>query len=342
VGDESGATNTTGDNNVCVGYQSAKVANATAINNTFIGYQSGLANITGHENVIAGSGAGVANTSGDENIFIGYQAAAGNTTADFGVCIGYQSCGGRTTTHSYSTVVGHSADGATTGQYNSYFGQSSGAYNKTGSNNIFSGYQSGYGTYIDVNTGFNNNTGIGFQAGYSLSTNANDNIFLGYKAGYNVTNGTGNINIGINANPPTAGTSNYLNIGNAIYGSMLAESTITFVGGISVDSIIDRCKGPKSKEDAYKIINSIVIDTETGKVKLSDLDPLVRGYYRTQKQTGYETKTQTYEEDGETKTREYQSPTYIEEEKYGRDLGMLISALVEAVKDLKSYKMDKP
>ncbi len=76
----------------------------------------------------------------------------------------------------------------------------------------------GYST-LYAQTG-NYNIGIGYQAGYNSAMGSGDNnIFIGKDSGnFNFTFGSDNILIGTNTDVPFGSASNFINIGNTIYG----------------------------------------------------------------------------------------------------------------------------
>lgn len=116
---------------------------------TFLGYQSG-------NNFSTGS----------YNISIGYQAANSMGSGTGNVSVGYRALSAMTF-NSYSVAIGYAA-----------------AENVAGSSNVAIGASSLRGSFGSAAA---NNTAIGFEAGYNVSTLSSGNVFLGYKAGYNET-----------------------------------------------------------------------------------------------------------------------------------------------------------
>jgi hypothetical protein len=84
----------------------------------------------------------------------------------------------------------------------------------------------GYGSGAAITTGLTN-TNVGAQAGSGI-TKGSGNTFIGYGAGWTAATGNSNIVIGnsdaafAQVDVPAADTSNYLNIGNVIFGDMIA------------------------------------------------------------------------------------------------------------------------
>ena len=163
-----------------------------------IGTNAGRLN-TGDYNIFIGSAAGYSNTSGESNVFIGNWAGYDNT-------IGKD-----------NTFVGrYSGTNMETGNDNTFTGRSAGAFNETGLSNTLVGSEAGYGNFGDS---YSSSTMVGFQAGYSVTT-GNNNLFHGFRAGDNVTTGSNNIIIGYDLDAPSVSTSNYLSIGDLIYGDI--------------------------------------------------------------------------------------------------------------------------
>ena len=94
----------------------------------------------------------------------------------------------------------------TSGVHNAVVGYQAGYKNQTGTANAILGSWAGYGT---ASNSYSNDTMVGYQTGYGLTTGSN-NVFLGYQTGNAVTTGGSNIEIGYNANVIPAGTSNML------------------------------------------------------------------------------------------------------------------------------------
>ncbi|HEX2684654.1 MAG TPA: tail fiber domain-containing protein, partial [Ferruginibacter sp.] len=99
----------------------------------------------------------------------------------------------------------NSANGAmamyynTSGSYNTAIGALALHRNVSGSNNTVIGQAAGLGT---AGNSFSNNTIVGYQSGYSLTTGSN-NVFIGYQSGYNETAGSNKLYIAnSSSNPP--------------------------------------------------------------------------------------------------------------------------------------------
>ena len=207
MGFEAGYSNTSGRNNIFIGV-GAGYSNTTGNGNTFMGEEAGTTNITGDENVFVGLGTGYSNTTGTHNSFLGWGVGMQNTTGNENSAIGYKA----------------------------------GNYNQTGSGNAILGFEAGYGS--DGNS-YSNATLIGYQAGYSNTTDENtfvgasagwanvggyENTFLGTWAGESNTEGARNTFVGQNTgNSNQTGNSNTF-IGDNAGMNVNTSSNSTIVG----------------------------------------------------------------------------------------------------------------
>ena len=215
--------NTTGELNSALGYDALK-NNTTGSRNTSTGVNALVDNTTGSENTATGFGALLRNTTGSRNTATGQYSLALNTTGDDNTAFGHSALYPNTTGYK-NTAVGQGAlknnstgfensalgEGTlannTTGKYNSAFGRES-LHNSNGDNNTAIGWRAGFQTG-------SNNTSVGWQAGYTAGTN-NTAIGSGADFGANLTNATA---IGYQAN---ASASNSIRLGNA---------SVTVIGG---------------------------------------------------------------------------------------------------------------
>jgi hypothetical protein len=228
--------NSTGELNSAFGYDALK-KNTTGIRNTAVGVNALLENTTGSDNTATGFGALLKNTTGSRNTANGWYALALNTTGTDNTAFGYTALYPNTT-GTLNTAVGQGAlknnstgnensalgEGTlannTTGNYNSAFGRES-LHNSNGNNNTAIGWRAGFQTG-------SNNTAVGFQAGY---TAGNNNTAIGASADFaaNVTDATA-IGYGARANGNNATA-----IGNGAVAAAntirLGNSTVTTIGG---------------------------------------------------------------------------------------------------------------
>ncbi|HYO22729.1 MAG TPA: hypothetical protein VER36_10010 [Flavisolibacter sp.] len=155
---------------------------------------------SGTHNTLIGEGAGDAVSSGQSNVFVGFNAGGGATTTDANVLIG-RDAGTSLTNKGGNVVIGYGA-----GRGGNYDGSVLIGLNAS--------YQNG--------GGFNTVVGSGALSG---AQNANYNVILGRNAGTSIDGGNYNLLLGNSVQPPTSNTSDYLNIGNAIYGTMDTNGT---------------------------------------------------------------------------------------------------------------------
>ena len=121
----------------------------------------------------------------------------------------------------------------TTGSYNTYDGWNVGLFNKAGNENTAVGYQSMFGNGGVYRA--DRNTAVGSQTGANIKDFANDNTMLGYRAGYTLTVGTNNVLIGVNVVTPSSTTSNYMDIAGIIRAD-LKTSSMTVRGKLYADA----------------------------------------------------------------------------------------------------------
>jgi hypothetical protein len=211
-------SNTTGANNVAIGYTALQQGNGsqnTAIGsqaafsvtgsaNTYVGFQagntvtSGASNVgigkyaggaqttsTGSENAAVGTSALTNLTSGNYNTAVGTSALQANTTASSNTAVGYQAAYSNTTGTSVDAFGSGALYANTTGTNNAGFAAGSLVSNTTGSSNSAFGRDA-----LRNNTTASNNTAVGYQAGYSGTVFASGSITaLGYKAAFGATAG---------------------------------------------------------------------------------------------------------------------------------------------------------
>ncbi|NNM83827.1 DUF5011 domain-containing protein, partial [Candidatus Parcubacteria bacterium] len=214
--------NTTASNNIAIG-SSTLYHNTTGTSNIALGFQALYSNTTASNNIAIGNTALHADTTGPNNIAIGNDALYNNTGYD-NIALGTESL--YPNTGNYNTALGYYAlSGNTSGGNNSAFGAQALTGNKTGSANAAFGHSALYS-----NTSGTDNTAFGYNTLYNNITGY-DNTMLGdieNTGGNNITTGYNNIALGFNAGlGTTTSSSNFLNIGNTFFGSLVATSTST-------------------------------------------------------------------------------------------------------------------
>jgi len=209
--------NTTGSNNTATGVN-ALIDNTTGNGNTATGFSALLRNTTGSNNTATGQNSLVLNTTGYDNTALGESALYPNTTGYRNTAVGQGALKNNSTGYENSALGEGTLANNTTGDYNSAFGRES-LHNSNGDNNTAVGWRAGF------NTG-SNNTAIGWQAGY---TAGNNNTAVGASADF-AANLTGATAIGYGAR---ANGNNSTAIGN---GAVATANTIR-LGNASVTSI---------------------------------------------------------------------------------------------------------
>ena len=189
-----------GGSNIAIG-DSALSSNITGGTNIAIG-RSALLNANSVGTVAIGYFSGRHAVGAEKNVLIGEQSGEGNVAGSLNVAIGYRAFENAATT-SNSVVIGAEA------------------------------------VQSDASAQLNNLVAIGYRAGYALTTGASSNILIGYNAGNSITTGASNIVIGSNADTPNSTDSNFLNIGNTIYGNLSTSNvslgTTTALYKLTVD-----------------------------------------------------------------------------------------------------------
>jgi len=194
LGYETGMNNLGGSQNVFMGYQ-AGMENGEGDGNSIIGYRAGRGN-TGSFNVFMGRNAGLVN-DGTGNVFIGYNSGDSNISGSNNVFLGYN-CAIGNTEGARNTIIGQgSGHYNSTGSDNTFIGENSGRRNRTGERNVALGV-SALGPNLSSGDLGDENTAIGFQAGFYLN-NSSSNTYVGDHAGFNNSTGDGNTLIGSEA-----------------------------------------------------------------------------------------------------------------------------------------------
>jgi hypothetical protein len=184
-----GGNNTvTGANNISVGTDALLLVTSGSAN-VALGPTAAKSLTTGANNFALGSGALRLNQTGSNNVAVGVDALYGvaSNSHNNNVGIGF-SAGYGITTGNENTFIGVASGYAnTTGPRNTYISYRAGRFSTTGGYNIAIGFQCfGYGTGATF-AGADNNTIIGYEAGYSLGASDDGNVMIGNNAGYSET-----------------------------------------------------------------------------------------------------------------------------------------------------------
>ncbi len=176
-----------GSYNIAIG-PSALRNNSGGSNNVAFGFSALQNNMTGHSNFAVGDFSLFNNVTGGENIALGSSALISNSSGSFNVAL------------NSSALLSN-----TTGRYNNAVGYFA----------------------LSSNTSGTNNTGIGLNAGRNITTGYS-NLMLGdnTQTSGGITTGSGNIGIGANTFFASQAADRQLNIGNLIFGSLPATTTV--------------------------------------------------------------------------------------------------------------------
>ena len=183
--------------NTAVGYQSMQTATSDS-GDTAFGYQALQKVNGGTQNTAVGYQAGQANGAGNGsgNTMVGYRALQ-NGSGGNNVAVGVATMGNTGSASFFNVAVGGQA----------------GANIQNGNNDTFLGFNTGSG----VNG--SNNTVLGFSVASTTLITGSNNILIGTNAGVDT---------------PANSTSNFLNIGNVIFGTGLASSGTTPTGNVGI------------------------------------------------------------------------------------------------------------
>lgn len=189
-----GTSGTGTQGNIAIGYNALGSSGllTAATSNIAVGNGAMSSNTTGHNNTAIARSALGGNTTGNQNTAIG-NSLQNNTTGNNNTAVGYLALSAMVSGGN-STAVGQSALGSATGQDNTAVGNSALGADTTGLNN----------------------TALGFDVGYNTLSTGSFNILIGV--------GTGGAAGG--ADTPLSSTSNFLNIGNTLEGSMVNANSV--------------------------------------------------------------------------------------------------------------------
>jgi trimeric autotransporter adhesin len=177
------------------GYQAGNVN--TSDHSTFVGMWSGKVNTSGDNNIGLGYESLFSNTTGASNIAIGNMALTNNTNGQNSVAIGHsalatQSYTGGTVWNAFNVAVGNGAlqnnqpSSTLNGIQNTAIGHEAMNSNTTGYSNTAAGYRA-----LFSNTTATRNSAFGYQALYT-GTNFSGQSAFGYQALYSNTTGQNN------------------------------------------------------------------------------------------------------------------------------------------------------
>ena len=127
-------TNSTGDKNTAMGYQSFAL-NTTGANNTAVGYWALVNNTTASNNTAVGTEALRQNTTGNKNVAVGSEALRDNITTSRCTAVGYQAL--RESESDANTAIGNEAGLViSNGDHNTVVGNEALKSNTSGASNV--------------------------------------------------------------------------------------------------------------------------------------------------------------------------------------------------------------
>ena len=182
-------TSGSGTDNTVYGYD-AGTAITTADNCIAIGHSALLTNETQSSQVAVGKEAGKVFNSGSDNTWIGTYTARSSATQNYVTVLGARVLQNRSASMTGITAVGYTAMQWGDGDYSTAIGAQALLMNQAVGN-----------------------TGLGYQAGYAVTTGT-DNTCVGTSAGDAVTTGANNLILGHDAAASAATVSNEITLGD--------------------------------------------------------------------------------------------------------------------------------
>lgn len=227
-----------GGNNIATNMFIGTAATGATVNsfkNVAVGVAALNGVTNGQLNVAVGWNALNGINTGTSNVAIGNNAGALLTSASFNTAVGAFALD-NATGGSSNVALGYSALTAdVTGSNNTSVGTSSGQALTSGYNNVFVGYLAGSAIDVGfstvavgsnalrsvVSSGYN--VGVGEYAG--RDTTGQQNTLIGYQAGYTLAAGDNNTIIGYNAVPSSTTASNEITLGNSSITTLRCQVT---------------------------------------------------------------------------------------------------------------------
>jgi hypothetical protein len=237
-------------NSLFIGFNAGNLAASGATYNVAIGTNAMTALTSGDYNVAVGKDALLKNTTGYGNFALGYKSLEECTEGYANVAIG-QSALNKVVTREGNVAIGQSAANKNVAAYNTVVGSSAMFSNigvgAAGSYNIVIGNNAAYSVKggkenvaigssalqsVANATGIDYNVAIGEHSLFSIATGASNNVGIGYQAGYTISSGDNNIYIGSNAGYRQTTNSNLLIIDNTQRASAAVEQTNAILYGV--------------------------------------------------------------------------------------------------------------
>ncbi len=268
LGQDSGIDMTSGISNTFFGFKAGEDT-TEGIDNVFIGERAGQLNTTGEKNVFIGQDAGKDNLTGSGNVFIGEQAGEDNS-GDDNLFIGQTA--GESNQANDNIFIGKAAgQNNTLGASNVFIGENSGQ-NNAGSDNLFLGQNVGQNNLADDNVFIGQGAAIMNSSGgrnvfigenvAAANTIGSNNVVLGQLGAATLVDGDDNILIGKSADVLFSSQSNFLNIGDTIFGDLAgnqigigttsAQTALDVDGTLKIAFDGETCAGNPAMEGAIR------------------------------------------------------------------------------------------
>lgn len=174
-------TNTDSNTNSVLGV--GALYNSTGVNNVAIGYQSLYNNVSISGLTAVGYKSLTNNTEGVFNTAVGYNSLLNNTIGTRNTAVGNQSLENCSTGVQNTSIGSISGGSLTSGSNNTSVGRVALRFNQNGVNNVALGAES---LYYNLT---NRNVAVGYAAGYA-SSGGQENIFIGSSCGNSSTSST--------------------------------------------------------------------------------------------------------------------------------------------------------
>ena len=196
-------------------------------------------------------------SNGGFNSAVGYRSLSSITSGVSNTAIGYNA-GANILAGSLNVFVGSNAGtNEVSGNSNTYVGYNAGTAGTTGANNTCIGDASCIG-----NTQGSGNTALGFTSGFNLVTGSTEDIIIGSQqtsGGLTTAKDTIEIGDSLQALSPSAYAS--LDIGNLLFGTGLASTTVVSTGSIGIGtttpySRLEVFGSDTASTSAFAVVNS--------------------------------------------------------------------------------------
>ena len=284
-----------GNENTCIG-DKAGTALTTGDSNVFMGFEAGKSQTTGVKNVAIGANALQTNVDGDGLVAIGFEALKVFEPSDglrYTIGIGYQAGVSCTAGGDNVLIGGNAGDAITDGNNNVAIGSDALGANVQGDRNVAIGYEALFNANPsgDADT---QNTAVGYQAGYNLTTGTNNTLIGTHVASGDSITGTNNTCVGATAGHGLTSGSNNLLLGHdagraaSPSGNLNTGSNAVVLGDDNIASLFCADTSISSSDSRDK---ADITDFNIGLNWVKDLRPIT---YKWDKRSWYGTEEEPY------------------------------------------------